>query len=381
MLTLLPLVQRNATRNLRRTILTMLSIAVSIFIFAGLTSLPSLVNQMLRERANSQRLVVFNKGGYFYTLPSAYARSIESTKHVGRVIGESIFLATYRNPNDQVPTLAADPEHFAEVFDDWGITADAANGFVSERTGALVGGTLMSRFGWKVGDLVMLHGLNAPIDIELKVVGELSAAAARFVIVFRHDYFDEVLGHRGTVDIFWVKVDRSQNIPQVIRDIDETFANAAFETKTESELAVSEDKVAQMRLLIDGAKYLALIVVLAIGLVAFNTAAMSARERRREMAVMRSLGFTRATVVAMATMEGLILGLVGGALGCTTAWMGLKLLPHASRSIGMLAYAIVMPSQSIVNGILVAAAIGAFSALIPSAAATHHDIPSALRAA
>jgi len=100
MLTLLPRVLRNVARNLRRTILTILSIAVSIFIFAGLTSLPSLVNQILRERATSQRLVVYNKGGYFYTLPSAYVRRIESMKHVGRVIGESIFLATYRNPND-----------------------------------------------------------------------------------------------------------------------------------------------------------------------------------------------------------------------------------------------------------------------------------------
>jgi putative ABC transport system permease protein len=380
MLTLLPFALRNVTRNLRRTILTILSITVSIFIFAGLTSLPSLVNQILRERANSQRLVVYNKGGYFYCLPSAYARRMESIKHVAHVIGESIFLATYRNPNDQVPALAADPEHFAEVFDDWGIAAEAAHGFVSERTGALVGRTLMSRFGWKVGDLVMLHGLNAPIDIQLKVVGELNAAAVGFVIVFRHDYFDEALGHRGTVDIFWVKVDHSQNMPQVIRDIDETFANAAFETKTESELAASENKVAQMRVLIDGAEFLALIVVLAIGLVAFNAAAMSARERQREMAVMRSIGFTRAAVVAMATAEGLILGLAGGVFGCAAAWMGLKLLPHASRSIGMLAYAIAMPSQSIANGILIAAVIGALSAFIPAAGATRGDISSKLRA-
>jgi putative ABC transport system permease protein len=135
MLTLMPLALCNATRNLRRMILTILSIAVSMFIFADLTSLPSVANQILRERANSQQLVVYNKGGYFYTLPSAYARRIESIKHVSRVIGASIFLATYRNPNDQVPALAADHEHFAEVFDDWEIAADAARGFVRERTG------------------------------------------------------------------------------------------------------------------------------------------------------------------------------------------------------------------------------------------------------
>jgi hypothetical protein len=137
--------------------------------FAGLTSLPNLVNQILREGANSQRLVAYNKGSYFYSLPSAYARRIESIKQVEYVIGESIFLATYRDANDQLPALAADPEHFAEVFDDWGIAADAGPGFVSERIGGLVGRTLMSRFGWKVGDLVILHGFNASIDIQRKV--------------------------------------------------------------------------------------------------------------------------------------------------------------------------------------------------------------------
>ena len=124
-----------------------------------MTSLPSLIAQILRERANSQRLV-YNKDGYFYSLPSAYARRLESIKHVEHVIDKSIPFATYRSSNDQVPALAAEPEHFAEVFDDRGIAVEAARGFVSERTGALVGRTVMSHFRWKIGDLVLLHGLK-----------------------------------------------------------------------------------------------------------------------------------------------------------------------------------------------------------------------------
>jgi putative ABC transport system permease protein len=380
MLGLLPFLLRNVTRNPRRTLLTILSIAVSIFIFAGLMSLPSLVNQILRERANSLRLVVYNKGGYFNTLPSAYIRRIEAVNHVDRVVGESIFLATYRNPNDQVPALAAYPEHFAEVFPDWGISPGAADAFVKERTGAMIGRTLMNRFHWQVGDQIILHGVNIPIDIPLKIVGALTGSTASFVIVFRHDYLDEALGRPGTVNVIWVKADSSRANAQVTRDIDETFANASFETKTESELAVSQNRVGQMRVLIQGAELLALVVLVAIGLVAANTAAMSVRERRREMAVMRSLGFTRSTVVAMVVAEGLIIGLVGGVLGCAGAWLGLKFLPHASRSIGMLAYAISMPRQNIVNGILIATLIGMISTFIPAASATRGDISTKLRA-
>ena len=380
MLSLLPMLLRNVTRNLRRTILTILSIAVSIFIFAGLMSLPSLVNQVLRERANSLRLVAYNRGGYFNTLPSAYIRRIESVNHVEHVIGESIFLATYRNPNDQVPAIAAYPEHFAEVFPDWGISKDAANAFMSERTGAMIGRTLMNRFHWKVGDQIILHGVNVPIDVQLRIVGELTGSTASFVVIFRHDYLDEALGRLGTVNVIWVQVDSSAAIPQVIRDIDENFADAPFETKTESELAVSQNRVGQMRVIIQGAELLALVVVIAIGLVAANTAAMSVRERRRELAVMRSLGFTRRAVVTMIVGEGLIIGLIGGVLGCAGAWVGLKFLPHASRSIGILAYAISMPRQNIINGVLIAAAIGVISTFIPASSATRGDISTKLRA-
>ena len=68
------LVLRNLTRNKRRTILTTLSITVSVFIFASLISLPGLLNQVLRDRANSLRLICHSKAGFFYMLPEAYRR-------------------------------------------------------------------------------------------------------------------------------------------------------------------------------------------------------------------------------------------------------------------------------------------------------------------
>jgi putative ABC transport system permease protein len=380
MLKLLPLTVRNIPRNPRRTILTVISIAVSIFIFAGLMSLPTLVDRILRERANSQRLVVASKAGYFYNLPYAYRRRIQSVPHVEIVSGESIFMATYRNPDDQVPAVAIDPENIEGLFSDWSIAPDAAARFAQLRTAALVGDTLMNRFRWKVGDQIILHGVSLPIDIQLTIVGRISAFAAGFIVIFRRDRLDEALGRPGTVNLFWVKVDGSRFISVVIQDIDRMFANSPSETQSWSELTASQNRVGEMRILFDGARLLAAIVVVAIGLVAVNTAAMAVRERRHEMAIMRALGFTRAAVIGTVVAEGFVIGLAGGALGCTAAYVGLKFLPYASRSLGMLAYAIVMPAHNIISGVLTAVAIGIVSSFFPALLATRRDISTDLRA-
>ena len=108
----LSLVLINLTRNKRRTILTTLSITVSVFIFASLISLPGLLDQVLRDRANSLRLICHSKAGFSYMLPEAYRRQIESVPHVEAVAGYSVFMGTYRDPNQQRassldPALAA----------------------------------------------------------------------------------------------------------------------------------------------------------------------------------------------------------------------------------------------------------------------------------
>src|SRR6204780_5666010 len=102
----LSLVLRNLTRNKRRTILTMLSISVSLFIFATLISLPGLLNQVLRDRANSRRLITHSKASLFYMLPESYRRRIETLPHVQAVAAYRAFLATYCHTNEQLGAIA-----------------------------------------------------------------------------------------------------------------------------------------------------------------------------------------------------------------------------------------------------------------------------------
>ncbi|HLX38050.1 MAG TPA: ABC transporter permease [Candidatus Binataceae bacterium] len=377
----LSLVLRNLTRNKRRAILTTLSITVSVFIFASLISLPGLLNQVLRDRANSLRLICHSKAGFLYMLPESYRRRIEAVPHVQAVAAYSVFLATYRDPTQQLGVLAVDDDHIREIFPDWDINAEAEHQFESMRTAALVATNLMKVYGWKVGQTIMLRGAMYPVDLQLTIVGVLNEEASGPRIIFRRDYMEELLGRPGTANLFWVKVDSSQSSPEVIAAIDEMFANSEHETATETEVALIKSQIGStLGLMLNGAKLLAAIVIFTIALVAANTAAMAVRERRQEMAVMRAIGFTRKSIVVRIVVEGVLVGVTGGVLGCGLAYLGFELLPHVSGALGPLALAMTLQPRIVTYSFLIAAAIGAASGFIPAALATRGDIATELRA-
>jgi putative ABC transport system permease protein len=376
----LSLVLRNLTRNKRRTILTSLSITVSVFIFASLISLPGLINQVLRDRANSLRLITHSKASLLYMLPESYRRRIETVPHVEAVAAYSVFLATYRDPTEQLGVLAVDDDHIHDIFPDWDVSAEAEHEFTSMRTAALVATNLMKVYRWKVGQTIMLRGTMYPIDLQLTIVGVLSEAGAGPRIIFRRDYMEELLGRPGTANLFWVKVDSSRSSPEVIAAIDEMFANSPNETATETEVALIKNQIGNLGLLLNGAKFLATIVIFTIGLVAINTAAMAVRERRHEMAVMRAIGFTRNSIVGRILVEGLIVGITGGVLGCGLAYLGFEVLPRVAGALGPLALAMTLSPRIVAYSFLIAALIGAASGFIPATLATRGDIATELRA-
>ena len=126
------------------------------------------------------------------------------------------------------------------------------------------------------------------------------------------------------VSIFWVRADNGANVARVIAALDEQFANSTAETQSESEAAFIGSFMDNYRVFFTLAEVLGVIVVITIALVAANTAAMSIRERRAEIAVMRSLGFTSRLILGLLLAESLIIGLLGGLLGCGGAFVVLK---------------------------------------------------------
>src|SRR6202521_3122141 len=133
------LVLKNLMRNKRRTILTVLSIAVSLFIFSALVSMPAVVNQFLADSASADRIACHNKAGVNYSIPEAYRQRVVAAPHVAAVTAQSWFGGLYHEVSDQFPNMAVDPEMVGQMWPDWDISPQALHEFQRVRTGALVG--------------------------------------------------------------------------------------------------------------------------------------------------------------------------------------------------------------------------------------------------
>jgi putative ABC transport system permease protein len=371
------LIFKNLLRSKRRTVLTVFSIAVSLFIFSALVSLPTVANEILSDSASSVRISCHNKAGLTYSMPAAYRQRIAATPHVTAVVSESWFGGIYHEVTDQFPNLAVDADQAEAMWPDWGLKPEGWAEFRKLRTACIVGAGTMKRFHLHVGQQIMLRGSIYPFNVTLQIVGVMNGKAPPNFLVFRRDYLEEAAGRPGFVDNYWVRVDNSANVPQVIRALDEGFANSSAETRSESEAAFMGSFLENYRTFFRLAEILGFIVVVTIGLVAANTAAMSIRERRAEIAVMRSIGFPARTILSMLLAESLIIGVTGGILGCCAAYLVLRVFSVGSPVIGL--SGLQMPPIILVETLVVAAAIGIVSALVPARAAARQKIVDALR--
>jgi len=371
------LVFKNLLRSKRRTFLTVLSIAVSLFIFSALVSIPTVANQILGNTASSTRVATHNKAGLTYAIPIAYKQRIMAIPHVEATVPESWFGGVYHEVYDQFPNLAADPDEVDKMWPDWGISPEQFEQFKKIRTAALVGGGTMKKFGLHIGQQIQIKGTLYPFNVTLQIVGTIGGKAPPDFLVFRRDYLEEAAGRPGIVDNIWVKVDKPENVPQVIAAIDEGFANSSAETISEKESAFIGSFLDQYRTFFRMAELLGFIVVLTIGLVAANTAAMSIRERRGEIAVMRSMGFPASTILSLLLAESLVIGLIGGIIGCGSAYILLKVF--SVGNVGGPLGSIRMPPVILAETLVIAALIGIFSAMVPARSAARRNIVDALR--
>jgi putative ABC transport system permease protein len=365
------LVLKNLFRNKRRTILTVLSIAVSLFIFSALVSLPTVANHVLADSASSVRLACRTKMGLAYPLPEAYKSKIAATPHVVAVTPENFFGGIYHEVSDQFPNIAVDPGQIDVMWPDWGFSPGSIEQYKKLRTACLVAEGTMKRFHLAVGQQIQLRGAGYyPVSVSLTIVGTIAKGPAPSFLIFHRDYLEELQGRPGRVDNFWVRADSSAAVPQIIQALNSQFANSSAETQCDSEAVFLGNVIGRFRML---------IIVLTIGLVAANAAAMSIRERRNEIAVMRSIGFRSSRILRLLIAESVVTALSACILGVGAAFGLLKVFSVTSDVLGPFVGAIQVPIPVLLETVLAAIMIGLLSSYVPARSALRRKISDALR--
>jgi putative ABC transport system permease protein len=372
---------RNTFRNKRRSLLTMISISFSLLLLTMMICIwrSFYVDQVAPEA--SRRLIIRDRVSLAFFLPAYYREKIRAVQGVNAVVPITWFGGRYIDDRPQhfFAQLGTDPDEYLKVASDKIIPPEQLKAWQQDRSGAIVDVTLANKYGWKIGDRVTLQGNIFPANLDLTIRGIYHRDPPQNALYFNAKYLEEAVPwFKGQAGWYAAQIDSADHVAEASRIIDDMFHNSPLQTKTESEKAFQLGFVASLGnvkafiLSICGA------VVFAIMLVSANTMAMSVRSRTREVAVLKTLGFTRQGVLSIFVSEAVALALAGGLLGVLVAIPVITGLTHSFIGLGI-------PLNMRVNGItaglalLIAVILGLVSGYLPAYKASRMNIVEALR--
>jgi putative ABC transport system permease protein len=312
-----PLVWMNLRRHTRRTILTIISVALALFLFASLQTVTTTISAGSRF-GSARRLVATNSTGIVFTLPIAYANRLQTVKGVEAVTWANWFGGKYGDGKTFFATFAIDPKSYLDIYPEIEVPPDQKEAFLRDRGSALVGPKLMSQFGWKLGQNVTMQGTIFPGDWTFKIAGVYHPSDPMIgdnVFMFHYDYMEEKVGRLGLAGWYILRIDDPNNAAQIAKSIDDQFRNSSYPTKTGTEQAFNASFATMWGNVSLLMGTIGLAVVFAILLVTANAMMMSARERTREVAVLKTVGFSDLSLFTLVMVEAGFIAITGAILG------------------------------------------------------------------
>jgi putative ABC transport system permease protein len=380
----LPLILKNCLRNRRRSFLTISSLAISLCLLGVMMALYYALFFGGPSAAQARRLVTRHKVSITFPMPLYYRDQIRKVEGVEEVATWQWFGGVYKDARDQrnfFARIGVEAEKLFQVYQDIEMPADQKQAFIRDRAGCIVGRAIAGRFGFKTGDKILIKGDIFPFDLDLTIRGiYTSGSGDDETMWFQLKYIEEALrgSSRPFAGTFTILARHEDMVPRISRDVDALFANSTAPTRTESEYAFGLTflsflgNVKAILMVVCGA------VTFTILLIAANTMAMSVRERVREVGVLKTLGFTDASILGLILGESAVISLVGGLIGLVIA---LGLCAVIRQGPGFLQQTKTLTIQPPVFLALMGISlfIGLASAILPAWSASRSNIIDALR--
>ena len=386
MMKYLPFIFKNVFRKKTRSILTISSIILPLILICYLGTFLNLLEQPnAGESRGAYRLVTRHKVGLTNPIPSNYADKVSRLDGVLAVTKFAWFGGIYIDDSARnfFPRISVEPETFLKVFDDASLSKGSTDDWINDPSGCIVGEDIFKKYGWKIGDQIVLKGTLYPVTLQLTIRGVYGVQGGRSdTLFFNRKYLEESLpSFRGKIGTVWTRARDSDAATRLPTQIDELFENSSYPTKTETEKAFQMGFISMLgnvKLLIAS---MAVIIVSVIVLIASNTIAISARERIREIAVLRTLGFSRLMILSFIVGESLVMSIIGGLLGILVFLMTFKPLKAllAKTPVGGLSFSFTIFPETILLGIIVSTVVGLVSGIFPAIGASRRSIREGLR--
>jgi putative ABC transport system permease protein len=321
----LKLVVKNALRHKLRTILTIVGIAIAVSSFGFIRTVITAWNAGVSASA-ANRMVSRHSVSIIFTLPISYREQLLKVPGVSAVSYANWFGGVYGDPNkfeNFFPRFAVDAETYFELYPEFLLSQEELEVFKKERNSCIVGRKLAQTHGFKVGDVIPLEGDIYPGKWEFVVRGIYKGrdeTVDETAMIFQWKYLDEQVaarqpGREGHVGWYILKVQNAADIPIVSKTIDEAYKNSRASTKTETEKEFQQSFVSMSSAILTSLTVISYVIIGIILLVLANTIVMATRERTREYALLKTLGFDTVHIVGLIGGESMTIAFLGGATG------------------------------------------------------------------
>ena len=313
------LIFKNILRNKRRTLLTISSLVVSLFLIISLATILTEFDRGTDE-ASPLRLVSRHAVSLGFVIPMAHLQKIKTVPGVKEAMPFSWFGGIYIDERNFFANFAVDAPKLRQVIPEIKMSDADWQTFINDRQGAIVGAKLVKLHGFRPGQRVTLKSPIYNQSVEFIIRGVYTGSDEK-TLYFHHEYLNELLPDwaKDQVSTFSIMANSAEDVPRISQAIDSLFVNSDAPTKTESE----REFALSFQTMMGGVKQFLYGIMAAITfsllLVMGNTMAMTVRERTREVGTLKAIGFQRGTITALFLGEALLVACIGAGIGIAAA--------------------------------------------------------------
>lgn len=368
----LPLLWANLWRNRRRSLLTILGVAVAIYVYATLGAAIDGITFPVRQ-VGAERVLNVREAARANVLssrlPQSYEDRVADVAGVVEATGVLADLAVVGTDRVHIFVRGVDPERFQRV-QGLTIAPEAWRAFLEDQRAALAGHRLLARMGWRVGDEVEIRELS----LRVRIAGVIPAQGIDLEshLLVRRRYLQGVREAEGQISYVLASPAEGQTPEALSARLDEAFALAPVPTETGTAAAYAAAIIEDFMGFVDYLRLMGLITVLITMLGAANAIAMNVRERTREMGVLKAIGFPPRLILSLVLTESTLLSAIGGALG-----LGAAALTVGSEGANLAG--LMLSSETVALSALLSLVIGLAGGLLPALSAARLRTVEALR--
>ncbi len=383
---ILKLVLKNALRHKLRTILTIVGIAIAVTSFGFMRTVVTAWSAGV-EASAANRMIVRHAVSFIFPLPLAYRDQVGRIPGVAEVSYANWFGGAYKDPNDWknfFPRIAVDPDTYFSMYPEFVLSPSEFSTFKQERNSCVIGAKLAREQNIRLGDIIPIDGDIYPGRWDFTVRGIYTgkdASTDETQMFFHWNYLNERIRElqpvrEGYVGWYILKVQNPGEMSRIARAVDDLYLNSRASTKTETEKEFQQSFVSMSSAIIGSLKIISYVIIGIILLVLANTIVMSARERMREYAVLKTIGFLRFHIVGLIAGESLLIACLGGLIGLGLTFPVSQAFAKAFPTFFPV---FSVETVTIVMAIGVAVLAGVIAALFPAVRAVRMKIADGLR--